>query len=64
VKRALLVLAALLTLAGCGASTAAHHHASKPKTSATNSPIAEKSIKDGEAYGQSAGLSGATADQV
>jgi Prokaryotic membrane lipoprotein lipid attachment site len=62
VKRTLAALVAVLALAGCGASTTTH--VSKPKTSATNSRLAQKSIKDGESFGQEAGTSGATAGQV
>jgi len=61
-KRTVVVLAAILALAGCG--SAASHTSSKPKTSATNSPLAQKFIKDGESAGHSAGLPGSTASQV
>ena len=61
-KRTLATLVAVLALAGCG--SAASHTSSKPKTSATNSPIVQKSVKDGESFGQEAGTPGATAGMV
>jgi uncharacterized protein YceK len=61
-KRTVAALVAVLALAGCG--SAASHTTSKPKTSATNSPLAQKSIKDGESFGQEAGLAGSTASAV
>jgi uncharacterized protein YceK len=61
-KKMLIGVAVVIALAGCASTTT--HHASKPKTSATNSPLVQKSIKDGEAYGQEAGTPGATAGMV
>jgi uncharacterized protein YceK len=61
-RRTLIALAAILALAGCSSagSTIPHHKAA----SGTNSPLVQKSIKDGEKAGQAAGLPGASAAEV
>jgi hypothetical protein len=63
VRRAVvgIVLAAILALAGCGSAATTTHH---PKASGTTSALYQKSFRDGESYGQMAGLPGSSPSQV